>query len=104
VGTGSLAKDGSNKKYCGWTREGIQMYNNFLKRVKENCRADWAHDVEAQVFDALKIWDNDQETQRHTLAVHPHRKKKQMSDDYESNENECGLDINAYNDLTIAFT
>jgi hypothetical protein len=55
VGNGSLTKDGSNKKYCGWTREGIEMYNNFLKKVKENRQAAWAHDVEAQVMDTLKL-------------------------------------------------
>jgi hypothetical protein len=58
VGTGSLTKDGTNKKYCGWTREGIEMYNEFLKKVKENCQARWAHDVESQVTETLKLWYN----------------------------------------------
>ena len=29
VGTGNLTQDGLNKKYCGWTREGIKMYNDL---------------------------------------------------------------------------
>jgi hypothetical protein len=58
VGNGSLTKDRTNKKYCGWTREGIQMYNKFLKKVKDNRQEDWAHDVEKQVMEALKLWYN----------------------------------------------
>jgi len=27
VGAGTLTKDGTNKKYCGWTKQGIKMYN-----------------------------------------------------------------------------
>jgi hypothetical protein len=102
VGTGSLTKDGTNKKYCGWTREGIQVYNDFLKKVKENHQAGWAHDMEAQVMDELKLRYN-QETRRHTQAVRRRRKKKRMSDQYKSDENESGSDIDADNDLSIAF-
>jgi hypothetical protein len=100
VGNGSLTKDGTNKKYCGWTREGIHMYNNFLQKVKENRQAAWAHAVEAQVTDTLKL-RYDQATRRHTLAVRRRRKKRRMRDDYESDE--CDFDIDAENDLSIAF-
>jgi hypothetical protein len=58
--------------------------------------------VEAQVTDALKLLYN-QETRRHTLAVHWRMKKKQMRNNYKSNENESGLNIDADNDLSIAF-
>jgi hypothetical protein len=51
------------------------MYNNFLKKVKDNRKEGWAHDVEAQVTEALKLWYN-QEAQRHTQAVCWHRKKR----------------------------
>ena len=102
VGNGSLTKDGTNKKYCGWTREVIQMYNEFLKKVKDNHKEDWAHDMEKQVTEALKLRYN-QEAWRHTQAVRRRRKKKRMSDQYESDENESGSDIDADNDLSIAF-
>jgi hypothetical protein len=102
VGNGSLTKDGTNKKYCGWTQEGIQMYNEFLTNVKDNCKEDWTHDVEKQVTEALKLQYN-QEARRHTQAVHRRRKKRRMSDHYEINENESGSDIDADNDLSIAF-
>jgi hypothetical protein len=102
VGNGRLTKDGTNKKYCGWTREGIEMYNSFLKMVKDNCKEGWAHDMEAQVMEALKLRYN-QEARRHTQAVCQCRKKRRMSDHYKSDENESGSDINADNDLSIAF-
>ena len=76
------------------------MYNNFLQKVKENRQAAWAHDVEAQVMDTLKL-RYDQGTRRHTLAVRRCRKKRHMSDDYESDA--CDFDIDAENDLSIAF-
>jgi hypothetical protein len=107
VGNGSLRKDRTNKKYCGWTREGTQMYNEFLKKVKDNHKEDWAHDLEKQVTEAHKLWYN-QEAQRHTQAVcrrrkKRRRKKRQMSHHYESDESESGSDIDADNDLSIAF-
>ena len=75
VGNGSLTKDGTNKKYYGWTREGIQMYNKFLKKVKDNRKEDWAHDMEKQVTEALKLWYN-QEAQRHIQTVRRRKKKR----------------------------
>jgi hypothetical protein len=78
------------------------MYNDFLKKVKENCKEGWAHDVEAQVTDALQLQYN-QETRRHTQAVRQRRKKKRMSDHNKSDENESGSEIDANNDLSIAF-
>jgi hypothetical protein len=36
VGMGKLMRDGLNKKYCGWTKEGIKMYNKILEKVKAN--------------------------------------------------------------------
>jgi hypothetical protein len=100
VGTGSFTKDGANKKFCGWTREGIHLCNGFMHKVKENRRAAWAHDVEEEVKEALKLW-YDQDTRRHTQAVRRRRKKRPRNDDYSSDEHE--LDIDADNDLSIAF-
>ena len=102
TGTRSLAKDGTNKKYCGWTREGIHLYNGFMHKVKENHQAAWAHDVEEEVKEALKL-HYDQGTRRHTQSVCHHRKKRRMHDDYISNEHELDVDIVAKNDLSIAF-
>jgi hypothetical protein len=100
--TRSLTKDVTNKKYCDWTREGIHLYNGFMHKVKENRQAAWAHDVEEEVKEALKL-RYDQGTRRHTQSVRRHRKKRRMHDDYSSDEHELDVDVDAENDLSIAF-
>ena len=88
-------------KYCGWTQEGIHLYNGFMHKVKENCQAAWARDVEEEVKEALKL-RYDGARQRHTQAVRRRRRKRRrMHNDYSSDEDE--LDINAENDLGTAF-
>jgi hypothetical protein len=54
VGKGNLTKDGSNKKYCGWTKQGIEAYNEILVEVKANCKASWAQNVEDKVMETLR--------------------------------------------------
>jgi hypothetical protein len=101
VGTGKFTKNGTNKKNGGWTREGIHLYNGFMRMVKENREAAWAHDVEEEVREALKL-RYDGATQRHTQAVRRRRRKKRrMHNDYSSDEDD--LDIDAENDLGIVF-
>jgi hypothetical protein len=103
VGTGNFTKDGTNKKNDGWTREGIHLYNGFMHKFKENRQAAWAHDVEEEVKEALKL-RYDGATQRHTQAVrHRHRKKRRMHNDYSSDEDELDVDIDAENDLVTVF-
>ena len=68
VGTGNLTKDGTNKKYCGWTVEGIRKYNEYMDKVKLNREAVGAQDVEETVVNTLKQrygWEN----RRNTTAV-----------------------------------
>jgi hypothetical protein len=36
MGTGTLTKDGTNKKYCGWTKQGMKVFNDILRKVKQN--------------------------------------------------------------------
>jgi hypothetical protein len=35
-GTGTLAKDGTNKTFCRWTKQGIQMNNDMLHKITQN--------------------------------------------------------------------
>lgn len=101
VGTGKFTTNGTNKKNCGWTRAGIQLYNSFMNKVKENRNAAWARDVEEEVKEALKL-RYDGARQRHTQAVRRRRRKRRrMHNDYSSDEDE--LDIEAENDLGTAF-
>ena len=73
-----------------------------MRKVKDNRQAAWAHDVEEEVKEAPKL-RYDQETRRHTQAVRRHRKKRRMHDDYSSDEHELDVDIDAENDLSVAF-
>jgi hypothetical protein len=50
VGPGILTKDGSNKKYCGWTKQGIKAYNKILEKVRANRKASWAQNVADKVI------------------------------------------------------
>jgi hypothetical protein len=105
VGTGSLTKDGTNKKYCGWTVEGIMKYNEYMDKVKLNREAVGAKDVEEAVMNTLKQrYEN--ETRRNTIAVRRRRRKRRLHillDDDDSEE-EHGLgEIDAHNDLSMAF-
>jgi hypothetical protein len=54
VGTGNLTRDGSNKKYCGWTKQGIKLYNDILEKVKANHNASWAQNMEDKVMETLR--------------------------------------------------
>jgi hypothetical protein len=54
AGTGILTKDGSNKKYCEWTKQGIKAYNEILEKVRANCEASWAQNVEDKVMETLR--------------------------------------------------
>jgi hypothetical protein len=103
VGSGNLTKDETNKKYCGWTQEGIKEYNNLLHKVKENRQAVGAWDVEQAVMDALKE-RYDHETRRHTLAVRRRRKRRCQRDQDDSDHDKHGLgDVDTDNNLSEAF-
>jgi len=104
VGTGNLTKDGTNKKYCGWTVEGIKKYNHYMDKVKSNREAVGAKDVEEAVVNTLKQryeW----ETRRNTIAVRRRRRKRRHHILLDGNDSEGeGLgEIDAQNDLSTAF-
>ena len=106
VGTGSLTKDGTNKKYCGWTVEGIRKYNEYMEKVKTNRKAVGARDVEEAVMNALKE-RYEKETRRNTIAVRRRRRKRRhhnLLDSDDSDEERALGEIDAHNDLSTAFT
>ena len=105
VGTGSLTKDGTNKKYCGWTVEGIRKYNEYMEKVKTNRKAVGARDVEEAVMNALKE-RYEKETRRNTIAVRCRRRKRRhhnLLDSDDSDEERALGEIDAHNDLSTAF-
>jgi hypothetical protein len=102
VGTGILTKDGLNKeKYCGWTKQGIKVYCEILEKVRANCKASWAQNVEDKVMETLRDcynydgWRNKNLIQR--------RKKRKFeycgSDGEEDGDNE----VDANNNLSTIF-
>lgn len=103
VGAGNLTKDGTNKKYCGWTVEGIKKYNHYMDKVKLNREAVGAKDVEEAVVNTLKQrheWD----TRRNTIAVRRRKRRHHILLDGNDSEEERGLgEIDAHNDLSTAF-
>jgi hypothetical protein len=54
VDKGTLTKGGNNKKYCGWTQEGILMYNKLMNDIKVNRQSPMAATVETKVLGILK--------------------------------------------------
>lgn len=103
VGNGNLTKDGTNKKFCGWTREGIQLYNDLLQKVKLNRAAAWASVVEDAVMKALRS-KYKYEARRHSAGVRRRRKRGRHYDDEDSDgERSLVGDVDAHNDLGEAF-
>jgi hypothetical protein len=105
VGAGTLTKDGTNKKYCGWTKQGIKMYNDILRKVKKNREAEGAKKVEETVRDALKEQYGNG-NQRNSDAAYRRRRKRrhQRGNHYDSNNEDDDVEsIDAENDLSEAF-
>jgi hypothetical protein len=106
IGTGNLTKDGTNKKYCGWTKEGINFYNDMLKKVKDNRKAPGAQDVEKKARDALKERYKGKNNTSAEAANRRRRKKRRkkkgnpFNSDGSENEDE---NIDAENDLDLVF-
>jgi hypothetical protein len=100
VGTGKLTQDGSNKKYCGWTKEGIKMYNKILEKVKANRIASWAQKVEDKVMETMRDRHKNDE-RRNTIVI---RCRKKRVHDYDSGKEEDGdYELDADNDLSTVF-
>jgi hypothetical protein len=98
--TGKLTRDGSNKKYCGWTKEGIKMYNEILEKVKANRIASWAQKVEDKVMETMRDRHKNDE-RRNTIVI---RRRMKRVRDYDSGEEEDGdYELDADNDLSTVF-
>jgi hypothetical protein len=101
VGTGNLTRDGSNKKYCGWTKQGITMYNDILEKVRANCNVSWAQNVEDKVMETLRKRYNC-DGGRNTNDIHRHKKRVREYDS-SNGEEDGGNEVDADNDLSTVF-
>jgi hypothetical protein len=103
VGAGKLTKDGTNKKYCGWTKQGIKVYNDILHKVKKNREAAGAKKVEENVRDKLRERDPNW-NRRSSEAANRRRRRKRKRGDDSSDDNDDDLEsVDAENDLSEAF-
>ena len=46
VGRGKYTENGPNKKFCGWTNEGMRRFNELLDEVRTNRNKQYSKDVE----------------------------------------------------------
>jgi hypothetical protein len=108
MGTGTLTKDGTNKKFCGWTREGIAVYNEIMKRVKENRKGRRAEEVETAARKALqeRYRSKTQTVAEKANSKRRKRRRGRRGDPFDSddNDNEHAYgNVDADNDLSTVF-
>jgi hypothetical protein len=77
------------------------MYNDILEKVRANCNASWAQNVEDKVMETLrKLYNCDG---RRTTNVIRRRKKKVCEYDSSDGEEDRGNEVDADNDLSTVF-
>ena len=53
VGRGKYTENGPNKKFCGWSNEGMRRFNKLLEEVRTNRNKLYSKDVEEATFKTL---------------------------------------------------
>ena len=53
VGRGKYTENGPNKKFCGWTNEGMRRFNKLLEEVRTNRNKLYSKEVEETTFKTL---------------------------------------------------
>jgi hypothetical protein len=53
VGRGKYTENGPNKKFCGWTNEGMRRFNELIEEVRTNRNKPYSKDVEEATFKTL---------------------------------------------------
>jgi hypothetical protein len=51
---GRYTADGNNRKYCGWSNEGLARYNELFALEVRQRKKPWAGTVDEEVREALK--------------------------------------------------
>jgi hypothetical protein len=76
------------------------LYNDILEKVKANCNASWAQNMEDKVMETLRD-HNKCDGQRNTQVIRCHKKRLRK---YDSDEEEDGVnEVDAENDLSTVF-
>ena len=53
VGRGKYTENGPNRKFCGWTNEGMRQFNTLLDEVRGNQNKQYSNEVEDVTLKAL---------------------------------------------------
>jgi hypothetical protein len=53
VGRGKYTENAPNKKFCGWSNEGMRRFNNLLAEVRINRAKQYSKEVENGIFKTL---------------------------------------------------
>ena len=53
VGRGKYTENAPNKKFCGWSNEGMRRFNNLLAEVRINQAKQYSKEVENVIFKTL---------------------------------------------------
>jgi hypothetical protein len=66
VGRGQYTKNGPNRKFCGWTKEGMRRFNKLLEEVRGNRNKQYSDEVEDVTLKVL--------AERHSALMRGSRK------------------------------
>ena len=53
VGRGRYTENGPNKKFCGWSNDGMRRYNQLIAEVRDNQNKQYSKEVENVIFKTL---------------------------------------------------
>ena len=90
VGRGKYTENGPNKKFCGWTNEGMRRFNKLLEEVRTNRNKLYSKEVEETTFKTLAerykamlvgSRKNSRKRRRH-VCEHSDRDDDEDDDDY----------------------
>lgn len=86
VGRGIYTENSRNKKFCGWSNDGIRRFNELIKEVRENRNKQYSKSVEEETFKTLA------ERHKKVLGVKRKNARKRrrivLSDEEEEDEDE----------------
>ena len=90
VGRGKYTENGPNKKFCGWTNEGMRRFNKLIEEVRTNQNKLYSKEVEettfktlAERYKAMLVGSRKNSHKRHRhVCEHSDRDDDEDDDDY----------------------
>ena len=86
VGRGKYTENGPNRKFCGWTKEGMRRFNKLLEEVRGNRTKQYSNEVEDNTFKALA--ERYKAVMRGSCKNSRKRRRHMMESDDQSDEEE----------------